>query len=101
METSEEHVYAVAFSPDSKRLINGNLDKCNIGEAFQNFLGDNDGNKGVTMRLWDVQTGKLLQTMAEHSNDVMDVCFSSNGKWIASASTDKSVQVWKTRLTAD
>jgi uncharacterized protein with WD repeat len=95
MKVGEEHVYAVAFSPDGKYLINGNRDKGNIGEVFQNFLGDSDGNKGITMRLWEVQTGKLLQTMAQHSNDVMDVSISKDGQWIVSASTDKTVQLWK------
>jgi WD40 repeat protein len=47
------------------------------------------------MRLWDVQTGDLLQTMAEHYNDVMDVCYSRDGKWIVSASTDKIARLWQ------
>lgn len=95
MEGGEEHVYAVAFSPDGKRLIDGNRDKGNLGELLQNFLGDSDGMRGVSMRLWDVQTGRLLQTFAEHANDVMDVCFSHDGKRLASASDDKTVTVWQ------
>ena len=95
MEGGAEHVYAVAFSPDGKRLINGNRDKGNAGELLQNFLGDSDGIRGISMRLWDVQSGQLLQTMSEHANDVMDVCFSQDGRWIASASVDRSVMLWR------
>lgn len=95
MKTDDAHMYAVAFSPDGKRIISGSRDKDNLGEAFQNFLGDSDGNKGVSMRLWDVETGKLLQTMSEHYNDVMDVSFSQDGKWIVSASTDKIARLWQ------
>ena len=95
MEGGEEHVYSVAFSPDGKRLLNGNRDKGNMGEVLQNFLGDSDGMRGVSMRLWDVQSGKLRQTMAQHANDVMDVCFSHDGKQIVSASNDKTVKLWR------
>jgi WD40 repeat protein len=90
-----EHIQAAAFSPDDKRLLTGGRDKPAIGEFLQNFLGDSKLNKGVSMRLWDVQTGELLQTFEQHANDVNDVSFSADGKWIASASSDKTVQVWR------
>jgi WD40 repeat protein len=90
-----EHVQAVAFSPDDKRLMTGGRDKTLIGELVQNFLGNAENNKGVSARLWDVQTGKLLQTFAHHGNDVMDIAYSHTGKWIATASADNTVDVWR------
>ncbi len=47
------------------------------------------------MRLWDVKSGKLLQTFSQNANDVNDVAFSPNGKWIAGGSSDKTVGLWK------
>lgn len=91
----EKHVYSVAFSPDSKRLVSGSRDKGSIGELLQNFFGDSKKNKGVSLRVWDVQTGKLLQTLSEHTNDVMDVTFNSTGNWLASASDDNTVRLWR------
>jgi WD40 repeat protein len=90
-----EHVQAVAFSPDDKRLMTGGRDKPMIGEFLQNFLGNSEYNKGVSARLWEVATGKLLHTFTSHSNDVMDLDYSHDGTCIATASADKTVEVWR------
>lgn len=90
-----EHSQAADFSPDNKLLLTGGRDKTTLGEFLQNIFGNSEYNKGVSMRLWDVQTGRLLQTFSKHSNDVNDVSFSSDGKWIASASSDRTIELWK------
>ena len=95
LSDGDEHVQAVAISPDNKWLICGGRDKPMMGEFLQNFFGDSHYNKGVSMRLWDIQFGNLLQTFSKHANDVNDVAYSTDGNWIASASSDKTVIVWK------
>ena len=90
-----EHVQAVAFSPDDKRLMTGGRDKPMIGELLQQVFGDSKFNTGVSARLWDVETGALLQTFTKHGNDVMDVAYSHNGNWIATSSADKTVEIWR------
>jgi len=95
VEAGDEHVQAVAFSPDGKKLIVGGRDKDMLGELVQNFFGDSYYNKGISMRLWDLSTQKLLQTFSYHANDVNDLAWSCNGKWIASGSADKTVGLWK------
>jgi len=89
-----EHEQAVAFSPDDKRLMTGGRDKPMIGEFLQVIFGDSKFNHGVSARLWDLETGNLLQTFTKHANDVMDITYSHNGKWIATASADKTVELW-------
>lgn len=89
------HVQAVDFSSDGKRLITGGRDQAAFGEFLQNIFGDSETRKGVSMWLWDVHNGKLLQTFSQHSNDVNDVSFSPNSMWIASGSSDRTVKLWR------
>ncbi|HEY5773132.1 MAG TPA: hypothetical protein VIS75_10905, partial [Chitinophagaceae bacterium] len=77
-----------------KRLLTGGRDKPMIGEFLQGIFGDSKFNPGVSARLWEVDTGILLQTFTTHTNDVMDVAYSHNGKWIATASADQTVDLW-------
>jgi WD40 repeat protein len=71
----------VAFSPDSRRLATG--------------------GEGNTVKIWDVQTGGLLETLGGHSGDIYaDICavaFSPEGRWIAWAGEDSTVRVWDGR----
>lgn len=90
-----EHVQAVAFSPDEKRLIAGGRDKTMPGELIQHFSGDSELFKGVSARLWDMETGKILQTFSIHKNDVNDVAYSPDGRWIVMASADNLVSLWQ------
>ena len=93
--TVPEHVQGCAFSPDDTRVVTSGRDKTVIGEFLQNFFGDATVNKGVSMRLWDVTSGTLLQTFSHHANDVNDVAYSPDGIWIASGSSDKTIALWK------
>lgn len=90
-----EHTYACKFSPDGKQLLSGSRDRSTFGKLLQNVLGETERNKGVTVRLWNVADGSLLQSFAEHSNEVHSVAFSPDGKWIAGGGLDKRVVVWR------
>ena len=67
----------MVFSPDGKRLVAG-------GESN-------------SIKVWDVETGNVLQTLPGHRGDVYTVAFSADGRWIASGSEDGTVKVWVSR----
>src|SRR5262245_56321529 len=65
----------VAFSPDGKRVMGGNLD-------------------GI-IKIWDVDTGKELGELKAHEG-VWAIAFNSDGSRMATGGWDKTIRIWDT-----
>ena len=52
------------------------------------------GTIDATIKLWNLQTGKLLFTLTGHSTAVLSVAISLDGKTLASASRDGIIKFW-------
>jgi WD40 repeat protein len=71
---SPDCVFAVAFSPDSKLVAAAGADRA--------------------IRIWEVESGKLLATIEDHADWIFDIAFTPDGKRLASASRDKTSKVF-------
>jgi WD40 repeat protein len=90
-----DHVYSVAISADGQWLASGGRARGAVGTLWKHVSRHlSHGANPVTVRLWRVRDGALQQGLAGHSDDVMSVDFSPDGKWLASSSEDGSVALW-------
>ena len=74
LSESQDAVFAVAFSPDSKRLATAGADR--------------------TIRVYETDTGKLLLQIEDHADWIFDIAFSPDGTRLASGSRDKTSKVF-------
>jgi eukaryotic-like serine/threonine-protein kinase len=70
---SPTYVNSVAWSPDGKRLATVSDD--------------------ITVKVWDVDSGKDVLTLRGQTRDVLDVAWSPDGKRLAT-SDDSTVKLW-------
>ena len=64
----------MAVSPDGRRAVSASEDN--------------------TLKVWDLDTGAELRTLAGHSDSVRGVAVSPDGRRAVSASYDKTLKVW-------
>ncbi len=67
-------VTSVVFSPNGRFVAAGSLD--------------------TVVRIWDVQTGQLIEHLMKHWDSVYSVSFTPDGKGLVSGSLDKTLKYW-------
>jgi len=81
LEGHTTNVYSVYFSPDGQYIVSGS-------SGFH----EKDDN---TIRVWDWKKQKEIAKLDGHSiGRVLSMCFSPNGRYIASCSLDATIRIW-------
>lgn len=67
-------VLSVDMSKDMQKIVSGSYDK--------------------TIKIWDAQTGKMLNSIEAHDKSVSQVEFNPTGNQFASCSSDSTIKIW-------
>ena len=74
--------WEAVFSPDSRMLATGMVDKTPIGK------------RDDIVWLWNTTTGEHIRTLTGHLDTITCVAFSPDGRMLASGSDDETVLLW-------
>ncbi|MEH2275439.1 MAG: WD40 repeat domain-containing protein [Nostoc sp.] len=110
-------VYSLVYSFDGKRIFSGSSDQTVKAWKLPDFeieftidVKDNlnsikihprgeilaTAGKDKNISFWRVSSQHLLCKLSAHEEQIMDICFSSNGLILASCSNDKTIKILNT-----
>ena len=67
-------VWSVAFAPDGLTLASAGVDRL--------------------VRIWDIETGRLLRSLRGHTPDIRSVLYTPDGQSLATGSEDRTIRSW-------
>ena len=70
----------------------GNMFKRRIVPSLLTFIVTIGMEKEA--RVWDANTGELLETLEGHEDDLLNGIISSDGKWLGTVSEDYTARLW-------
>jgi WD40 repeat protein len=74
IDAHNDWVRCLSFTPDGNRLVSGSFDK--------------------TIKLWQLDNGKMIHTLADRPKGVFALAVSPNGKFLVSGSWDETIELW-------
>lgn len=86
IEAKADWICSILFSPDSKTLA---YIECWDGNSVQSWR--------KPVKLFDIQSGQIIMSLANHPKRVYEIAFSPDGKYLASGSEDETIKLWNVK----
>lgn len=83
LQAHAKEIYTIKWSPTGPGTLNPNANLILASASFDS-----------TVRLWDVERGECLHTLSKHTEPVYSVAFSPDGRYLATGSFDRCVNIW-------
>ena len=89
-------ISSICFSPDGKMIASGSGEDADFSDPIvvASLFNSPPANLKGIVELWDTTTGKHLKTLNGHMGWISSVCFSPDGKTIASGDRNDLVLLW-------
>lgn len=87
-------IYDLEFSANDKLLVSGGRDKSAFGEFLQYHWGYKGSGEDVSIRVWQMETGQIVERLVGHENDIDTLHFTPDGNNLITSSVDGNVIIW-------
>ncbi|KAI8550011.1 hypothetical protein RHMOL_Rhmol06G0070800 [Rhododendron molle] len=86
LKEHSKEIYTIRWSPTGPGTNNPNQQLVLASASFDS-----------TIKLWDVELGRVLHSLKGHRDSVYSVAFSPNGEYLASGSLDRCLHIWSVK----
>lgn len=101
LEYLDRNIYAKQFDdlfyPSLLYTLRGHIDRVNTvifsDDGF--FLISAGGPFDKSIRIWDLETGKISNSLYSHTSDISTLALSPDGNYVASGSWDRLINIWE------
>nr|GMD99428.1 F-box-like/WD repeat-containing protein TBL1X isoform X2 [Ipomoea batatas] len=85
-DSTAKEIYTIRWSPTGPGTSNPNQQLMLASASFDS-----------TIKLWDVEVGRVIHSLNGHRDPVYSVAFSPDGEYLASGSLDKCLIIWSVK----